>query len=303
MLTYHLGWSSEGTSRLGQGKRIRPLLLLLSTSAFMCDWERSLPAAAAVELLHNFSLIHDDIQDNSSMRRGRPTVWVKWGIPQAINAGDAMYSLAQLSIAGLRDGMTCETTVQVIERLNQACVHLTEGQYLDIAYEKIQIISLDDYWPMIRGKTAALFSACTSIGALLGGADTDQVNVMEAFGRSLGLAFQIHDDYLGIWGNSNQTGKSSQSDLIAGKKTFPIIYGLSKNQSFADRWKKGAIQPDELPEIITLLDHEGVKQFTQQSVDQLTQQAIHELHAASPNSNDAINAIIELTNQSVTRQF
>lgn len=135
MLTYHMGWEGEGAGPEAQGKRIRPLLVLLSTQAAGGDWREALPAAAAVELLHNFSLIHDDIQDRSELRRGRPTVWVKWGIAQAINAGDVMFTQAFHALQNLDRSLPADATLEALRVLQQVCLQLTEGQYLDLSYE------------------------------------------------------------------------------------------------------------------------------------------------------------------------
>ncbi|HEX5839730.1 MAG TPA: polyprenyl synthetase family protein, partial [Anaerolineales bacterium] len=171
MLTYHMGWTGEGAGPEATGKRIRPLMLLLCTSACGATWEPALPAAAAVELVHNFSLVHDDIQDNSDKRRGRPTTWVKWGMPMAINVGDALFVLSNQAIMDLKEYYAPDVIVRAAEILHNTCLDLTRGQFLDMSYEERGDLSVDDYWPMVAGKTAALLSACCHIGALLGGAD------------------------------------------------------------------------------------------------------------------------------------
>jgi geranylgeranyl diphosphate synthase type I len=171
MIAYHMGWEGEGSGAKAQGKRIRPLLVLLSYGAVLPgisspdSWHIPLPAAASVEILHNFSLIHDDIQDNSPLRRGRPTVWKKWGIAQAINAGDAEYSLAYTAMLELAKNTSPEIALEAVNILQRTCVHLTQGQYLDISFETRPSVTLDDYWAMIGGKTAALIAACTELGA------------------------------------------------------------------------------------------------------------------------------------------
>src|SRR3990172_8526941 len=148
MLAYHLGWEGDGAGSDARGKRIRPLLVVLACAAAGGDWEKALPAAAAVELVHNFSLIHDDIQDNSPLRRGRTTVWKHWGIPQAINAGDAMLTLAHLVLLRLSETSPAEVALQAMQILQSACLHLTQGQFLDLLYEARGDLTLDAYWPM-----------------------------------------------------------------------------------------------------------------------------------------------------------
>ena len=277
MLAYHLGWEGEGSGVEAQGKRIRPLLTLLSAAALGAGWKNALPAAAGVELLHNFSLIHDDIQDQSSARRGRPTVWVKWGVPQAINAGDLMFTLAFRSLLKLAP---VEVAQAATHTLSRACIQLTEGQYLDIAFESSQDLPLASYWSMIGGKTAALLAACCELGALAAQAAPDQCRAMHNFGFALGLAFQVQDDWLGIWGEPSLTGKSVESDLVSGKKTLPVVYGLSLNKGFARRWHSGPVTPRDVPGVAALLAEEGAAQYTQQEAQRLTGEAIQALETA-----------------------
>jgi geranylgeranyl diphosphate synthase type I len=167
MLAYHLGWEGEGAGPEAQGKRIRPLLVLLTCAAAGGNWRNALPAAAAVELVHNFSLIHDDIQDNSPLRRGRETVWRRWGIPQAINAGDAMFTCAHLALLRLERTTTPEITTLAANTLHHACLQLTKGQYLDLAFETQDYLPMNAYWQMVGGKTASLLGACTELGAIV----------------------------------------------------------------------------------------------------------------------------------------
>src|SRR5512133_2924642 len=133
MLTYHMGWTGEGAGAEATGKRIRPLMVLLCTAACGAEWKPALPAAAAVELVHNFSLVHDDIQDNSDKRRGRPTTWVKWGAPMAINAGDALFVLSNQAIIDLKASYHAEVVVKAAEILHDTCLDLTRGQFLDMS--------------------------------------------------------------------------------------------------------------------------------------------------------------------------
>ncbi len=305
MLTYHMGWEGAGAGPEAQGKRIRPLLVLLSAGAALLRdrdadslegteprWLRALPAAAAVELLHNFSLIHDDIQDNSPLRRGRPTVWKQWGIAQAINAGDAMYTLAYTAMLPLG--------VVALDILQRTCLHLTQGQYLDISFEGRTAVTVDEYWAMIGGKTAALLAACTELGALAAGADERRRAAYREFGRHLGLAFQVQDDLLGIWGNPSLTGKSAASDLAAGKKSLPVLYGLAQGGAFAERWAEGPVSVDEAGVVAGMLAAEGAREFTQSQADGLTMKALGYLEEASPQG-EAGAALGELANRLLGR--
>jgi geranylgeranyl diphosphate synthase type I len=265
------------------------------------DWQRALPAAAAVELVHNFSLIHDDIEDNSTLRRGRLTVWKKWGIPQAINAGDAMFTLAHLHSIRLANLISPSVAVLAVEILQNACLLLTQGQYLDLEFEQRDDVSIDEYWSMVEGKTAALISASTELGALSAECDEKARYAYRNFGRLLGLAFQVRDDFLGIWGNPSLTGKSIQSDLLTRKKTLPVIFGLSKHGLFAQRWNQ-PVRPEDMEELTYILDREGGKDFTHAKGNELINQALVELERAEPREN-SVNVLKELAISLSTRQM
>jgi geranylgeranyl diphosphate synthase, type I len=294
MLAYHMGWEGENAGPHASGKRIRPLLLLLTCAAAGGDWHAALPAACAIELIHNFSLIHDDIQDNSDLRRSRPTLWKLWGVPQAINAGDAMFTLAHLSMLRLQDTISPQIALQATTLLHRACLALTQGQYRDISYESRQELPLEDYWPMIAGKTAALLAASTEIGAIAAGSDAGTSSAYRQFGHSLGLAFQAQDDLLGIWGDAALTGKSAESDLVTGKKSLPVLYGLEQKNLFALRWLAGPVESQDVPALARQLELEGARQFTQSKADELTEQARQALRVANPQG-EAGQALAELS--------
>jgi geranylgeranyl diphosphate synthase type I len=301
MLSYHLGLEGDEPGGSASGKRIRPLILLLTTEAAGGNWQTALPAAASVELIHNFSLIHDDIEDNSPLRRGRPTLWKKWGIAQAINTGDAMFTMAFLALYGLTQSLPSSLILSAIQILHETCLHLTQGQYLDISYEGRGDLNIDAYWPMVSGKTAALLAACTEIGSLVAGADEDTRLKYHQFGHSLGLAFQAKDDLLGVWGDAALTGKSNESDLITGKKSLPVLYGLELEGPFAKRWLTGNIKPDEVKALANQLSAEGAYDYTHSVSDQLTESALSALESAQP-SGEAGEALVELANFLLLRE-
>jgi geranylgeranyl diphosphate synthase type I len=301
MLAYHLGWEGEGAGPIARGKRIRPLLLLLTTASLGKDWEIALPGAAAVELVHNFSLIHDDIQDQSPLRRGRPTLWKIYGIPQAINAGDSMFALAQIALQNLDTSVPAEIALKAYQIIPYACLTLTQGQFLDLAYEDKKDISTSDYWLMIRGKTAALLATCTELGAILAFADKDTQKNLRNFGEFIGLAFQVQDDILGIWGDSALTGKSVESDLVTRKKSLPVLFALEKGGEFAKRWQKKSINPEEVPKFAEILKEEGAYTYAKEQVDKLTNQALDWFEKANV-VGPAADALIELSNQLVHRE-
>ncbi len=240
MLTYHMGWNRDGSRQEATGKRIRPLLVLLTCAASNKgtskiklkdkSWQSAVPAAASIELIHNFSLVHDDIQDGSDLRRGRLTVWKKWGMPQAINVGDSLFILAHLSLLEIKDKYPLEIAFQAGKIINEACLALTCGQFLDISYEKRSDLTIEDYWPMISGKTANLLSACTEIGALLGGANEAEQECYRNFGHFLGLAFQIHDDFLGIWGDSASDWQIQRGGPGDWKKIFTGVVRIGEER-------------------------------------------------------------------------
>ncbi|MFZ5912541.1 MAG: polyprenyl synthetase family protein [Chloroflexota bacterium] len=301
MLTYHMGWSGEGAGPEAAGKRIRPLMTLLVIASCNADWQPALPAAAAIELVHNFSLVHDDIQDHSEKRRGRPTVWTKWGAPMAINVGDALFVLSNQAVIDLNHHYAAETVIQTARTLHDACLDLTRGQFLDMSYENRDDLGVEDYWPMIAGKTAALLSACCHIGSILSGADKSTQDAYRSFGHTLGLAFQAQDDILGIWGDEAITGKSTASDLVEGKKSLPVLYGLNKKGKFAQRWLQGAITPHEVPGLAETLASEGAYEYTHDISRQMTTLALTHLREADPQGEAGV-ALMELANKLMQRQ-
>jgi geranylgeranyl diphosphate synthase type I len=180
-----------------------------------------------LELLHNFSLIHDDIMDNDRTRRHRPTVWAIWGEAQAINAGDLLNVLATLSV--LRAPRDPEHTALVrtaVDVLARGCARMTEGQHLDVAFETRDDVTVDEYLEMVNGKTAALIGVAFELGAIFAGNQPEMRARCRNYGRTLGAAFQIRDDLLGIWGDPTLTGKSAGSDIRKRKKTLPIVHGM-----------------------------------------------------------------------------
>ncbi len=302
MLAYHLGWRGEGAGPSAQGKRVRPLLVLLATEAAGGEWHRAVPAAAAVELLHNFSLIHDDIEDRGETRRGRPTLWTQWGTPLALNSGDALFALANIAMLELHPPHSAETTLIASRLLLQTALRLTQGQHLDLAYESRAQITVDDYWRMVEGKTAALLAASTELGAILADAPETTRRAYHEFGRMLGLAFQAWDDYLGIWGDAALTGKSTTGDLMERKKTLPVVYALTQNGAFARRWQAGEPRtPADVPALAQALEADGAKAYTQAVATSLTTQALEALEEAQPRG-DAGEALRTLAKRLLHRQ-
>lgn len=283
MVRYPLGWSDEnGMPYTGQtGKRVRPLFMLLCAEAAGGDWRQALPAAAAVELLHNFSLVHDDIQDASPLRHGRPTVWQVWGVARAINAGDALFSLAFVALENLsREGVAPETVIQIWRVFNQTNLELTRGQHLDMLYETLDQVTVDEYLSMVLGKSAALLAACAQIGALVATGDETLAGIYREFALNLGLAFQIRDDILGIWGDPSVTGKSAATDISARKKSLPVLYGLARSPQLARLYKQDTLS--DTTEAVSLLDLAGARDYALKIENDYYTRAVAALTLAEP---------------------
>jgi geranylgeranyl diphosphate synthase type I len=261
IFTNHFGWE-EGNKR--NGKKIRPNLLLLVSYASGGNWQKAVPAAAAIEIIHNYSLIHDDIEDGDKKRHGRSTAWVTFGVPQAINAGDALLAAGISATQRLKSFYPLETVNEVQNRLTKAVLSLTIGQSLDLQYAKEEIISVDDYEQMIKNKTANLIEESVVLGGILGGMRQEHINKMQKFGHCVGMAFQIKDDWLGIWGDENLTGKSTSNDLLSNKKSLPIVYGLKLKKDFYHFWQSGKIKKSNLNTAVKLLEKDGTRQFVEE---------------------------------------
>ena len=288
MMRYHLGWIDEnGYPRTeAAGKRLRPFFCLLSCQSVGGEWRQALSVAAALELVHNFSLIHDDIQDASFERRGRPTVWRIWGQPQAINVGDGMHALALSSLLRLEEaGVDHKKVVRAARLLGEASLRLCEGQYLDISYENRLDVGVQEYLEMISGKTAALFRCSLEIGALIGTDDADLMAHLRNFGGAVGMVFQVHDDVLGLWGNQETTGKSTTADIETKKKTLPVVYAL-ENADGGDGEtlraiyrKKGTLGPGDVQEVLRVLEAVNARGYAESVSDTYHRQALSELEA------------------------
>ena len=231
MARYHLGWVDEN-GRPGEfdgGKRLRSTLCLLVCEAIVGYHQPALPAAAGLELIHNFTLVHDDVMDRDVLRRGRPSVWKLWGIEQAINAGDMLYAQAFAALADLPDSAAA---VSASRLLADTCVTIVEGQSADLEFERRDDVTVDEYLTMISSKTAALIGVSLHLGALVAGAPVSVENGLTDLGQAMGIAFQIRDDMLGVWGDPGVSGKPVGQDLRRKKKTLPV---LALYQSADDR--------------------------------------------------------------------
>jgi geranylgeranyl diphosphate synthase type I len=245
--------------------------------------EQALPAAAAIELVHNFSLIHDDIEDSSETRRHRATVWRLWGLPHGINCGDGMFSAALLRFSHLTErGVAPERALEAQRVLMQTCLRLTEGQYMDMCFETQMDVDLARYLWMIRRKTAALIACATRLGALLGGASASVTAAYARFGENLGLAFQVVDDILGIWGREDETGKSAKTDILTRKKTLPIVYVMQDPELQALYARE--LTEDDVGSVLAILERHQAREHALQRAREYSAEALEALQQTGQTS-------------------
>lgn len=262
MLRYHMGWVDEkghptnGTS----GKALRPVLCLLACESSGGTVEQAMPAAVALELIHNFSLVHDDIQDGDKERHGRPTVWCAWSMPKALVAGNAMRVLADMALWGLlQEGVGYSKAVEASNLLVQGYMEMIEGQYMDLRFEDSIYTTVEDYLSLISLKTGALIRCSLELGALIGCQDTRVRSAFRLCGEHLGRAFQIRDDYLGVWGNEEMTGKAVGADILRKKKSFPVVYTLENargedKKTLLDIYSKAKLDRSDAARVLSIME-------------------------------------------------
>jgi geranylgeranyl diphosphate synthase, type I len=282
MVRYHLGLDHDGP----RGKRLRPLLGLLAYESLTGDHRQALPGAAAVELGHNFSLVHDDIEDRDVERRHRPTLWRVYGVAQAINTGDTLFTLSRMALHRLTELGFPDAKVLALMRLyDETCLALCEGQFMDIwNAERDEHLSVDFYFDMIGRKTAALIAASIQAGAMLATDDDSVIEAYRGFGWALGIAFQLNDDLLGIWGDEQATGKEP-SDLAKHKKTLPIIYAFEQADEADGERLRAILAADEpsraqVDEARAILERCGAREYTRGQARDFRDRALAKLEAA-----------------------
>jgi len=270
MLLYHFGYGSYGPAR--RGKRLRPQMVLRVALALGAELEAALDAASAVEILHNYSLVHDDIEDRDELRHGRPTLWARDGIAQAINTGDAMCALSFLTLARSARLHEAGRVLAMIEHLHGAHGIMCDGQSLDLRFESATHVDIGEYHRMIACKTAALFEASCALGAHAAGAQPDAIAAYRRLGQAYGIAFQIQDDIQGIWGSADATGKVAGNDIARRKWTFPVVWALaqpasSARDAIASAYAAGrALDASEVERVVGALDDLGAREAARRAV-------------------------------------
>lgn len=274
VLRYHLGAVNDQfePERSDPGKRLRSKFCLLCCAAAGGDARQAVPVAAAIELLHNFTLIHDDIQDRSALRRHRPTVWSIWGVPQAINAGDAMFAAAHIALncSGER-GVPLDVALDLSTTLHMTTLRIVEGQVLDLSFERRSDITAQEYLGMIAGKTAAIIRFACWAGARVSGATPEHAAAFGEFGQAIGMGFQVRDDYLGVWGATEATGKAPADDIRRRKQALPVLL-LKERASQNERnrlqrlYAQDELAPQDVQTVLGLLDAYEVSDSVQMEV-------------------------------------
>jgi geranylgeranyl diphosphate synthase, type I len=293
-MQYHLGWLDQQFRPINghPGKLLRPKLVLLSYE-LACAQEHpsspdspapslraALPAAAAVEMAHNFTLLHDDIEDGDVERRHRPTVWSVWGIPQAILIGDALFAQARIHLWKVLDeGVESITALTLAKLFDTAILKLTEGQYLDMSFERQLQVSLSSYEEMIGRKTAVLMRCSTEMGATLGSRNQETIEGLARFGYALGLAFQVRDDMLGVWASEAESGKRPAGDIYRRKKSLPVLHAFQYAQSedrqaLAKMYSQDEpISQEQVQQVLAIFDRTQTREYCSQFLARQCQQA------------------------------
>jgi geranylgeranyl diphosphate synthase type I len=262
---------------------LRPSLCFLVCDALGGDASQALPVAAAVELVHNFSLVHDDVQDRDRKRHGRDTVWAIWGEAQAINAGDALLAIAHRSLAAAADaGLSSDAVVRATALLAERTLEMVEGQVMDLEFEARLDVSVAEYLAMVSRKTGALFDASLALGAIAAGASLTAVEAMGRCGRSLGIAFQARDDALGVWGDEGRTGKAVGADIRRRKKSLPVIQAFAnadagQREQLSRIYAGDNVSDTDVEWVLQLMDSVDAQAYCASVADEHRDAALREL--------------------------
>lgn len=305
-LSYHFGWANQNFEPItngNSGKKLRPVMALLAYQGALeilepgagadPDLTPALPLAACLEMIHNYSLIHDDIEDGDHARHGRATLWSLFGKPKAINAGDCLDMLAYRALfRGLKADLPASRVLELARIVTETSVKLTLGQHADMSFEDNLDVTPEMYLKMIGGKSAALISCATRCGALVALDPADPTNASRLedfarFGEQIGLGFQIRDDILGIWGLTARTGKPSGSDIRRRKKSLPVIYALSNatpdlREKLLELYRSAdPVTPEQEQFVMTALQETGAREFAQQQAGAFKTAALDALVGAA----------------------
>jgi geranylgeranyl diphosphate synthase type I len=304
MVRYHMGLDTEAP----RGKRMRPLIGLLAYQSIAGDHARALPGAAAVEMGHNFSLVHDDIEDHGTERRHRPALWTVSGVPQAINTGDTLFTLSRMALYRLKEeGFEDSRILRLMRLYDETCLALCEGQFMDIwTSEHDEWMSVDFYFDMIGRKTASLIAGSAEAGAVLATDDESMIAAYRRFGWALGLAFQLNDDLLGIWGDEAATGKET-SDIVTRKKTLPLIYALTEaTGSDGERLRAILAQggtapsPAEVEEALGILERVGARDYARGRARAYRDEALDELDGVGTVDRDSMERLADVVRAAIS---
>ncbi len=269
MLLRHFGYPPYGPAR--RGKRLRPQMVMRVAVSEGAPVEHALDAAVAVEIFHNYSLVHDDIEDRDELRHGRRTLWSAYGIAEAINAGDAMCALSFLSLEHAAAYIEARRVLEMIALLHDAHAVMCEGQSLDLHFESERSVDLPGYYRMIECKTAQLFDASCRLGAYAAGCNDAKIGAYGSVGRAYGMAFQIRDDVAGIWSSVGETGKTVASDIARRKWTFPVVWAIAQPASEARRVVTDAyalghpLEPGRVDRVVEALDSLGAREAAERT--------------------------------------
>ncbi|NPE28114.1 polyprenyl synthetase family protein [Methanococcoides sp. SA1] len=281
------------------GKRLRPAVLMLSTEAVGGDPMSVIPAAVALELVHNFTLVHDDIMDNDDVRRGMPAVHVKWGSEGAILAGDTLYSKAFEILSVMEKDP--ERILKCVSLLSRTCTEICEGQWMDIDFEKRDTVSEEEYLEMVEKKTSVLYGAAAKVGAILGGASDEVADAMYEFGRLVGISFQIQDDVIDMLTPEDILGKVRGSDLIEGKRTLIAIHALNHGVELEIFGKGGSVSPEQIDEAVSILEGSGSIKYAQDLSAESLEKGKKMLDVLG--DSEAKNILLAVADYMVTRNY
>ena len=285
MLRYYMGWVDENgrPHEAMEGKALRPTLCLFACEAVGGALEMAMPSAVALEFIHNFSLIHDDIQDRDEIRHNRKTLWAVWGDPKALVAGNVLRVVADECLHQLLDsGLDYDRALAAGTLLTEAYLEMIEGQYLDLQFEGRHDISMSDYLNMISRKTGALIRCSLNLGAVVGAQEQGVGDAFKESGRAMGYVFQIIDDVLGVWGDEETTGKPVGADIRRKKNSYPVVYTMGtakdKDQKMLNEiYEKDELDDSDVDSVLAVMDRLDVKNQAQQEAEKYANVALESL--------------------------